>query len=152
MFYSSYSGYYLNTAQLSLRHHINESYVLRGTPSGLSAKSESWLWSLILNAHTLGVRVGTPLAPLFADGLGRKASMIISTLVMALASCAEVVAIVGHLPELFLISRLIGSVLVAVRHVALLLLLIEGPPTHLRGLCSFIVGTVYSIGVGLWGS
>ena len=51
-----------------------------------------------------------PPAPLCADGLGRKASLIISTLTMTLTSCAEVVAIVAHWPELMLAGRLVGNV------------------------------------------
>ncbi|KAI1706099.1 sugar transporter domain-containing protein [Ditylenchus destructor] len=72
-FYIGYTLSYTNTAVDHFKTYIHDSYVGRGIP--LSAGTEIWLWSLILNGVFAGDVVGTMITPFFAERFGRKAEL-----------------------------------------------------------------------------
>ncbi|KAI1706101.1 sugar transporter domain-containing protein [Ditylenchus destructor] len=129
-FYIAYTLSYTNTAVDHFKAYIHDSYVGRGIP--LSAGTEIWLWSLILNCIFAGDVVGTMITPLFTERLGRKATSLIANIFCAVATLICAFAIPLNLPEMFLLNFR-----------AYTLLLLECPPASLRGICYFIAGTAF---------
>ncbi|KAI1693772.1 sugar transporter domain-containing protein [Ditylenchus destructor] len=137
----SYSLAYTNNAVEHFKAYLHSSYVQRGLP--LSAGTEIWIWSLILNGVYAGEIAGTILTPFFTERIGRKATSLIANFCTVVATLICAFAIPLNLPEMFLFGRVFGACMASLNFRAYTLLLLECPPANLRGICYFISGTAF---------
>ncbi|KAI1701612.1 sugar transporter domain-containing protein [Ditylenchus destructor] len=133
---------YTNTAEKSFRDFINESYTRRGYT--LSPDAAMWLWSFVLNCFLAGNFIGGIFTPLLTDNLGRRFTLIFGMIGNTAACVLGSVAIYIHSPELFILSRVFGGAMSSVNFGGLTLILMECPPTELRGTCYFASGTTFA--------
>ncbi|KAI1703756.1 sugar transporter domain-containing protein [Ditylenchus destructor] len=140
-FYIGYTTAYTNTATDHFKAYIHDSYIKRSIP--ISASTEIWLWSLILNGPCAGNVVGTIITPILTERYGRKATSLIANIFCAVAALVCAFSIPLNLPEMFLFGRLFGACMEALNFRAYTLLLLECPPANLRSICYFIAGTAY---------
>ncbi|KAI1710764.1 sugar transporter domain-containing protein [Ditylenchus destructor] len=133
---------YTNTAEKSFRDFIDESYTRRGYP--LSPDAAMWLWSFVLNCFLAGNFIGGIFTPLLTDNLGRRFTLVFGMIGNTAACVLGSVAISLHSPELFILSRVFGGAMSSVNFGGLTLILMECPPTELRGTCFFASGTTFA--------
>ncbi|KAI1706673.1 carboxylesterase family domain-containing protein [Ditylenchus destructor] len=103
----SYSLSYTNNAVEHFKAYLHNSYVERGLP--LSAGSEIWICSLILNGVYAGEIAGTILTPFLTEMIGRKATSLIANFCTVVATLICAFAIPLNLPEMFLFGRLFAK-------------------------------------------
>ncbi|XGW12323.1 hypothetical protein V3C99_013212 [Haemonchus contortus] len=154
-FPEGYSNSYPNTSYKSFQTMINDSYIRRGYEDGLSSTLFIWVWSAILNVWFIGYLLGTFVTPYFTENHGRRKTLFGANVVAFLGATLAFLSIVLSIPELFFVSRLIGSFSSGVSFGALILFLQEATPTEYRGMTSFlsentfIATTVMGIGFGM---
>ncbi|VDK58511.1 unnamed protein product [Anisakis simplex] len=139
----SYSNAYPNTSIRTFEKYINDSYIQRGDPSGLSTNAFTWIWSAILNVWYLGYLLGVFVTPYVTDNYGRKITLIIANSLGSLGVVISIVAVEVPVPELLLVGRAVSSLGSGMSFGTLILFLQETTPTKLRGLTSFLSETIF---------
>ncbi|CAD5210842.1 unnamed protein product [Bursaphelenchus okinawaensis] len=142
-FLEGYSSSSPNTAGNSFQLFINQSYIKRGEPQGLSEWEFTWFWSLFLNIWFVGYIMGTFMTPFFADTFGRKKTLLVANIVSFSSTIISTTSIVTQFPELLFGGRIIAAAASGVSFGALILFLQETTPTNLRGMASFLSETSY---------
>ncbi|KAK0396158.1 hypothetical protein QR680_001596 [Steinernema hermaphroditum] len=137
-FQEGYSNSYPNTAYLSFKDYINQSYIDRGNAEGLREWQFTWLWSGILNVWFLGYLFGTFMTPFLTDNYGRKMSLLIANIVSLIGTLVATSSIFLRWPELLFFSRIFASSSCGLSFGSLILFLQETTPTKQRGLTSFL--------------
>ncbi|KAK0412841.1 hypothetical protein QR680_006441 [Steinernema hermaphroditum] len=137
-FQEGYSNSYPNTAFLTFKEYINNSYIEREDPKGLQEWQFTWLWSGMLNVWFLGYLVGTFATPYLNDNYGRKTSLLLSNIVSLIGTIVATSSIPLRWPELFFFSRVLASASCGVSFGSLIIFLQETTPTEQRGLTSFL--------------
>uniref|UniRef100_A0AAF5DNQ2 MFS domain-containing protein n=3 Tax=Strongyloides stercoralis TaxID=6248 RepID=A0AAF5DNQ2_STRER len=154
-FMEGYSNSYPNTAIATFKNYINNSYVDRGNPDGLSEIAYSWIWSSILNVWFIGYLIGTFVTPYFTDNYGRRTTLMYANFASFIGTIISTGAVSLPIPELLFFARLIASISSGTSFGALILWIQESTPTHMRGVTSFlsetsfIFMTVVGMGFGL---
>ncbi|VDK21421.1 unnamed protein product [Anisakis simplex] len=122
-FQDSYPNSYPNTAYGSFQTFINDSYIDRGSPGGLSETQFSWLWSAMLNIWAIGYLTGTFVAPFFTERFGRKFTLIGANTGSIVGTSLAIVAVSCEVPELLFTARLCSSLMSGISCSALFLFL-----------------------------
>lgn len=154
-FPEGYSNSYPNTSYKSFQKMINDSYIKRGDGNGLSPTLYIWVWSAILNVWFIGYLLGTFVTPYFTENHGRRKTLLGSNVIALLGSLLSFLSVCLCVPELFFVSRLIGSFSSGMSFGALILFLQEATPTEYRGITSllsentFVATTMMGIGFGM---
>uniref|UniRef100_A0A0N5BCT6 MFS domain-containing protein n=1 Tax=Strongyloides papillosus TaxID=174720 RepID=A0A0N5BCT6_STREA len=154
-FMEGYSNSYPNTAITTFKNYINDSYVERGNPDGLSEIAFSWIWSSILNVWFIGYLIGTFATPYFTDNYGRRTTLMYANFASFVGTIISTGAVALPVPELLFLARLVASISCGTAFGALILWIQESTPTHMRGVTSFlsetsfIFMTVVGMGFGL---
>ncbi|CEF59817.1 General substrate transporter family and Major facilitator superfamily domain, general substrate transporter and Major facilitator superfamily domain-containing protein [Strongyloides ratti] len=154
-FMEGYSNSYPNTAIITFKNYINNSYIDRDNPDGLSEIAYSWIWSSILNVWFIGYLIGTLITPYFTDNYGRRTTLMYANFASFIGTIISTGAVSLPYPELLFLARLIASISSGTSFGALILWIQESTPTHMRGITSFlsetsfIFMTVIGMGFGL---
>lgn len=91
MFQFGYLLTYINSAQTSFSNVVNQSYhKLHG--AYLDDNSLNWTWSLIVNCLIIGFIVGTVITPFAVERLGRKWTILSSSVFDVIGTALQVAA------------------------------------------------------------
>ncbi|CAJ0565248.1 unnamed protein product, partial [Mesorhabditis spiculigera] len=145
IFQMGYATAFPNTAIDAFRDYINETVADYGYT--LSTETFSWVWSAILDTWFVGFAVGSCLAPILADRMGRKSGLLAGNALNAVSAGLSFCAVTWPSLVLFSISRLLFSLAAAISMNCLILLLqarsckqllsSEASPVSMRGVMSF---------------
>uniref|UniRef100_A0A1I8BMH9 MFS domain-containing protein n=1 Tax=Meloidogyne hapla TaxID=6305 RepID=A0A1I8BMH9_MELHA len=138
LFFQSYSAFYTNTAAANVQKYINDSYIARGQI--ISKNYLLWFWNFVLNLPFLGFLLSNLLAPYLCEKAGRRGTLLYTNCACFISVVVTVISIIFLIPELFLISRVVGSALTNINFCAFALFVTEYPATKYRGLAVFLGG------------
>lgn len=92
MFQFAYISTYINSAESAFTDYVNESYQ-EHHGHYLSDDSFSWVWAVIVNCYQLGFLVGTIITPFAVERIGRKYSLMISSVFDLAGTAVQVLSI-----------------------------------------------------------
>ncbi|CAI5454003.1 unnamed protein product [Caenorhabditis angaria] len=134
IFQMGYTSAYPNTAIEGFRNYLNKSH---NPPFQLLNSEFEWIWSGMLAIYFVGFAIGSIITASIADRIGRKCTLCFGNFGGLLSAIIALFGIVFKLPILFGTSRLLMSLSAGISMNALILLLQESSPNHMKGLISF---------------